>query len=571
MKFWRVVLFATLVSVSSPLCAGTLSVTFSEVPEGSVVDLTGEGKIDWVHWGLHTDSSLNRKAGVAPLIADFVRQDASNGFSYIYQYADNFNGYSWRDGVPETAVTNTPTGVWAFGTPTIGSGFLFTAPADTTPRTLKVYVGVYAGVGRIEVSLSDSSAQPYANASLTNLRNGPGRVYTIDYAADSPGQSVIVRWILSSPREAAANVTLQAAALSTATANNPPFAVLTNAANSQYAAGTPIELGAEAFDRDGNVALVEFYDRDTKLGEDNAAPFTFNWMGSIAGHHVVSARTVDDQGASRQSHPVDLFVHGSGGAITGAMSFPTSSVNLTSEGTLDWAHFGRTDANSVNRKTNAGGHINMTRLDAPPPERLTDYPTSFAWTNGTPLETETGSRTCIYVPGFTNGFRITVPADTDSRTLRVYIGLYGAAGTLQAFLSDGSAAAYVDTTLDDIFADRYGVYTIGYRAASPGQVLTVQYRATRLYDMDFGSLTLAAVSLEGSVTPTLRILNPHAVSGSLAFELSTEAGRTYTVEYADTLPSSNWQPLTTITGDGTTMSVSDPASFPARFYRVRTP
>src|SRR5688500_20064131 len=118
MKFWRVVLVATLVS-ASPLCAGTLSVTFNEVPEGSVVDLTSEGKTDWVHWGLHTDSSLNRKAGVAPLIADFVRQDASNGFSYIDQYADNYNGYSWGDGLPETAVTNTTTGVWAYGTPLI--------------------------------------------------------------------------------------------------------------------------------------------------------------------------------------------------------------------------------------------------------------------------------------------------------------------------------------------------------------------------------------------------------------------------------------------------------------------
>ncbi len=570
MKFWRAV-FIAILAFPSLVCAGTLSVTFNEVPEGSVVDLTSEGKIDWVHWGLHTDSTLDRKAGVAPLIGDFIRQDASNGFSYIYQYADNYNGYSWSDGVPETAVTNTPTGVWAYGTPTIGSGFLFTAPADTTPRTLKAYVGVYAGVGRIEVSLSDTSAPTYVNATLTNIRNGPGRVYTIDYAADSPGQSLIIRWILSSPREAAANVTLQAAALSTATANNPPFAVITNAPNSQYAAGTPIELGADAFDRDGSVALVEFYNGALKVGEDNAAPFTFSWTGATPGYHIVSARVLDSQGASRQSHPVDLFVHSSGGAITGAMSFPPSSVDLTSEGTGDWAHFGRSNANSVNRKTNTEPHINMTLLGTATPARSTNYNTSFAWTDGTPLTSESGTRTCIYVPGFTNGFSITVPADTASRTLKVYVGLYGAAGTLQAFLSDGSAAAYIDATLDDIFSDRYAVYTIGYRAASPGQVLTVHYRATRLYDMDFGSLTLAAISLEGSVSPTLRILNPHEASGSLAFELSTEAGRTYTVEYADTLPSSNWQTLTTITGDGTTRTVSDPVSFPARFYRVRTP
>ena len=562
---------ATLVS-ASPLCAATLSVTFSEVPEGSVVDLTSEGRIDWVHWGLHTESTLNRKAGVTPLIADFERQDASNGFSYIYQYADNFNGYTWDDGVPETSVTNTPTGVWAYGTPLIGSGFLFTVPADPTPRTLKVYVGVYAGVGRIEVSLSDTNAPTYVNATLTNIRNGPGRVYTIDYAADSPGQTVIVRWILSSPREATANVTLQAAALSAPTANNPPFAVITNAPNSQFSIGTEIALGAEAFDRDGQVSRVEFYDRETKLGEAISAPFAFNWNGTSAGHHIVTARAVDDQGASRQSPPIDVFVHGSGGEITGAMSSPISAVDLTREGNLDWVHFGRTDANSVNRKTNTEPHINMTLLDAPTPGRSTDYPASFAWTNGTPVTSEPGTPTCIYIPGFTNGFRISVPADTVARTLRVYVGLYGAAGTLQAFLSDASAAAYVDTTLDSIFSDRYAVYTLGYRAASPGQTLTVQYRATRLYDMDFGSLTLAAISLEESPSPPpLRILNPHEASGSLAFELMTEAGQTYTVEYADTLPSGNWQTLTTITGDGTIMTVSDPASLASRFYRVRTP
>jgi hypothetical protein len=62
MKFWRAV-FIAILAFPSPVCAGTLSVTFNEVPEGSVVDLTSEGKIDWVHWGLHTDSTLNRKAG----------------------------------------------------------------------------------------------------------------------------------------------------------------------------------------------------------------------------------------------------------------------------------------------------------------------------------------------------------------------------------------------------------------------------------------------------------------------------------------------------------------------------
>jgi hypothetical protein len=52
--------------------AAKLTVTFTPIPQGEVVNLTGEGALDWVHWGLVTESSLNRKAGVVPQIPDFT-------------------------------------------------------------------------------------------------------------------------------------------------------------------------------------------------------------------------------------------------------------------------------------------------------------------------------------------------------------------------------------------------------------------------------------------------------------------------------------------------------------------
>src|SRR6266566_2752585 len=110
----------------------TLSVTFTPIPQGTNVDLTAEGPLDWVHWGLYTDSSLDRKAGVTPQIPDFIPK----GFTGPFQYADNFNGYSWRDGSPTSSMTNTPTGVWMYGKP---NGFELLFPADTTPKTLKIY------------------------------------------------------------------------------------------------------------------------------------------------------------------------------------------------------------------------------------------------------------------------------------------------------------------------------------------------------------------------------------------------------------------------------------------------
>src|SRR6266487_3187421 len=93
--------------------AATLTGTLASIPQGTVIDLTTEGPLDWVHWGLYTETSLDRKEGVTPQISDFTRLDASNGFSYIYRFADNFNGYSWNDGTPTSSVTNTTTGVWA--------------------------------------------------------------------------------------------------------------------------------------------------------------------------------------------------------------------------------------------------------------------------------------------------------------------------------------------------------------------------------------------------------------------------------------------------------------------------
>src|SRR5262245_40647768 len=138
--FWACVTATVCLLAADFTEAATLSGSFASIPQGSSVDLTVEGPVDWVHWGLHTESSLDRKAAVAPLISDFTVLSSSDGYAFVYQFADNYNGYSWSDGTPTASVTNTTTGVWAYGVPPKDSGFQIAAPADTTLRTLKVYV-----------------------------------------------------------------------------------------------------------------------------------------------------------------------------------------------------------------------------------------------------------------------------------------------------------------------------------------------------------------------------------------------------------------------------------------------
>ena len=126
----------------------------------------------------------------------------------------------------------------------------------------------------------------------------------------------------------------------------------------------------------------------------------------------------------------------------------------------------------------------------------------YDWSDGTPTLSATGSKTGVFIHGLANGFMLTAPADSDARTLKLYVGLYGAQGNLQAYLSDFSAPAYTDTSLRSVYGNDYGVYSFSYRAASAAQMLIVKFTAWNLYDADYGNVTLQAATLSAGVPPT---------------------------------------------------------------------
>jgi hypothetical protein len=500
--------------------AGTLSVSFNSMPAGTIVNLTAEGTTDWVHWGLFTDTSIDRKANVMPRISNFAPVDASNGYVYIYQYSGDYAGYSWNDGTPHMTVTNTTTGVWAYGVPAIGSGFRFSVAASTNLQTLKVYVGAFAAEGRFVAFLSDGSAPNYTNgvnSAVDNLSNGPSAVYAINFAADSPGQTLTVVYTLKLPKGpggGANNVTLQSAALSAPGMNNLPFVALTGPADGASFAQGDITLSANAGDSDGTVSVVEFYEGTNKIGEATTAPYSMVWLNPLPGAYVLTARARDNDGGVGTSSPVSVFVSGTGGSLSGLRNNSPASVNLTLEGTSDWAHWGAFNASSFNHKASGNSQIsNFTLIGTNAVTRYDDNLTAFSWSDGTPLVSANGSTTGIYVAGVTNGFEISAPADTNMRTLRIYTGLYGAQAKFEAFLSDFSGRAFTDTSLSNVFGNRFVVYTIDYAAASPGQRLIVRQTIANVYDFAFGNVTLQAVTLQsatppGNLAPTITITNP---------------------------------------------------------------
>jgi hypothetical protein len=190
--------------------------------------------------------------------------------------------------------------------------------------------------------------------------------------------------------------------------------------------------------------------------------------------------------------------------ITGTVTSPTN-VNLTTEGSADWIHWGRTTAADVNRKSTGGSQIsNYTLIGANTSRaRFDDSASTYSWTDGTPTATATNTRTGVYINNFNGpgrGFQFTAPADTTERSLDVFVGAFDASGTLEAILSDGSAAPFTHTLTGAAGQSVQGHYTLNYSANSPGQTLTVRWTETA----DFGTadnITLQAAALSLAVVP----------------------------------------------------------------------
>jgi lysophospholipase L1-like esterase len=91
--------------------------------------------------------------------------------------------------------------------------------------------------------------------------------------------------------------------------NQTPSATLTApTAGATIAADADVVFAATASDADGSVARVEFLANGSEVGEDASAPYGFTWVDPPAGGHTLSARAVDNVGATGSSAPVPITV-----------------------------------------------------------------------------------------------------------------------------------------------------------------------------------------------------------------------------------------------------------------------
>jgi hypothetical protein len=176
----------------------------------------------------------------------------------------------------------------------------------------------------------------------------------------------------------------------------------------------------------------------------------------------------------------------SGGAINGSGVLSTATVDLTAVGTSDWVSWPGYESNASGRQ-----QISDIAFIGAAPGVYSNDPRTLVWTNGTSNACGS-SANGVSVSGTSNGFLVTIPADTIVRTVKLYVGGTNSRGMLTAHLSDGSAADFVDMGLSS--TGQYdAVYTLDYSAASAGQQLTIMWT---LFSGG-GSIALQGVALTG--------------------------------------------------------------------------
>lgn len=131
----------------------------------------------------------------------------------------------------------------------------------------------------------------------------------------------------------------------------PTVKVITPSEGASFDLATEITIEAEASDENGQVVKVEFFVQGTKIGEDNAAPYSITWSSSVNGGYRLSAKVFDDEGNSKLSEQVKIFVgdvdmnlvghwmfennvadssdHGNDGIISGSPEFVTGKMDGT--------------------------------------------------------------------------------------------------------------------------------------------------------------------------------------------------------------------------------------------------
>lgn len=144
------------------------------------VDLTAEGILDWVHYGLYAAGDVNRKSGGPHAIARVATGTPT-------QWPTYGRTFTWSNGAPIGGATTTA-GIYVRGN---GNGFQLTVPCDGASHTLRIYTTNYYSTARLVAHLDGATDYTDDNSYYR---------YTLAFRGPA-GTMLQVSWKMTNDRE----------------------------------------------------------------------------------------------------------------------------------------------------------------------------------------------------------------------------------------------------------------------------------------------------------------------------------------------------------------------------------
>jgi hypothetical protein len=383
-------------------------------------------------------------------------------------------------GTPQSTTVNTAfttalqVTVTSGGNPVIGATVTFAAPASGAS-------GVFS-TGATATAMTNSSGVAMAPSLTANHVAGP---YTV--IASVAGVGTSASFSLTNNAGPAASINASSGTPQSATVNTA-FAALQATVEDSF--GNPVNGATVTFTAPASGASGAFSTGATAAAMTNSsgvatAP-TLTANSQTGGYSVTASATGV---ATPASFSLTNTAAPVGGSLQGSGTSAATAVNMTTEGTADWEHWG--DA-SLNRKAGVTAQLsNYSIVGSGTVSSYNNDPRPLSWTDGNPTASSSNNPNGVFINAIGQGFSFTAPADLTSRTLVVHVGGWNSGGTLTAHLSDQSAADYTNiTTVGTGQYDRN--YTLTYQAGGAGQTLTVTWKMTS----GSGNVTLNGAALQ---------------------------------------------------------------------------
>lgn len=177
------------------------------------------------------------------------------------------------------------------------------------------YSGAYAvGLNAGNYTAAQLSANGITGRSLSSIRIGAGYEVVLYKGDNFTGGTITLTG--DQACLVANNWNDSTASLRVRTISNtlPAVTISSPASGSNHPAPASIAINVNAGDDDGAVSKVEFFNGNTKLGEDATAPYSYVWSSIVAGNYTIRVVATDDRGGQSTAQ-VNITVSSGAGAI----------------------------------------------------------------------------------------------------------------------------------------------------------------------------------------------------------------------------------------------------------------